>query len=157
MPLWGSRAHGDRHTCKTTSTGDLTAGEPQRVRTKRTVLQTRRQMNMSGIRISFLSAMEVEEPRCSWRASQMGRYSERAWCCVKDREQRPEPGGPLPATTHTLPHVHTTHQPREAREGALWPFSTWKEKKRKEREREKVQRKRTAKSEEPMTMGVAEG
>lgn len=58
---------------------------------------------MSGIRISFLSATEVEEPRCGWRTSQMGRYSESAWCCVDDREQRREPGGPLTTPTHERP------------------------------------------------------
>lgn len=76
--------------CRTTSTGVCTAGEPQSVRTKRTVLQTRRQMNMSGMRTNFLSAVEVEEPRCSWRPSQMGRYSESAWCCAENREQSQE-------------------------------------------------------------------
>ena len=112
----GGEGHGTQHqssqdpgpgraglrTCRTTSTGDCTAGEPQRVRTNRTVLQTRRQMKMSGMRTSFLSAAEA------WRRSlcsseRMGRYSESASCCVGgDTENRREPGG-LPAALHPPP------------------------------------------------------
>lgn len=86
------------HTCRTTSTGDRTAGEPQRVRTNRTVLQTRRQMKMRGMKISFLSATEAW--RCSRCASErMGRYSDSASCCVGDAENRGERGG-LPCRPH---------------------------------------------------------
>lgn len=72
-----------------TSTGVRTAGEPQRVRTNRTVLQTRRQMKMSGIRTSFLSATEVWcWDRCA--SERRGRYSESASCCAGNTENRCE-------------------------------------------------------------------
>ena len=83
-PVAGRAGEG-RPTCKTTSTGIRTAGEPQRVRTKRTVLQTRRQMKMSGMRTSFLSATEVW--RWSWCTSEtMGRYSESSSRCAGKAE-----------------------------------------------------------------------
>lgn len=66
-----------------------TAGELQRVRMNRTVLQMRRKMKMTGMRISFLSAMEVR----GWRAGapeRMGRYSESAACFGERGETRTE-------------------------------------------------------------------
>lgn len=76
-----TRAREGGPTCRTTSTGVRTAGESQRVSTNRTVLQTRRQMKMSGMSTSFLSATEQRRGRrCS--SERMGRYSESAMCCV---------------------------------------------------------------------------
>ena len=117
----GGEGHGTQHqssqdpgpgraglrTCRTTSTGDCTAGEPQRVRTNRTVLQTRRQMKMSGMRTSFLSAAEA------WRRSlcsseRMGRYSESASCCVGGTQRTGvSQGGCPPPSIHRPRRVST--------------------------------------------------
>lgn len=69
-------------TCRVTSTGFCLAGEPASSSRKRTVLHMRRAMKMIGMRVSFLSAMEEKD----WDRgllAKMGRYSDRAACCIR--------------------------------------------------------------------------
>lgn len=67
-------------TCRVTSTGFCLAEEPASSSMKRTVLQMRRKMKITGMSVSFISAMEEKE----WDEgllAKMGRYSDRAACC----------------------------------------------------------------------------
>lgn len=50
---------------------------------KRTVLQMRRLMKIMGMSVSFISAMETEWDDAL--LARMGRYSDRAACCVRQR------------------------------------------------------------------------
>lgn len=68
-------------TCSVTSTGFCRAEESASSRMKRTVLQMRRTMKMMGMRVSFTSAIE-EKAWDGGLLARMGRYSERATCCV---------------------------------------------------------------------------
>lgn len=74
-----------------TSAGFCLTFESASSRIKRTVLQMRRTMKMMGMSVSFTSAMEEKE----WAAgllAKMGRYSERAACCVRASRVRPLKG-----------------------------------------------------------------
>lgn len=69
-----------------TNTGFCLTGELASSRMKRTVLQMRRTMKMMGMRVSLTSAME-EKDCDGGLVAKMGRYSDRAACCTKERTQ----------------------------------------------------------------------
>lgn len=71
-------------TCRVTSTGFCLAEDPASSSTKRTVLQMRSAMKIMGMSVSFISA--TEEKECDWGLlAKMGRYSDRAACCIRQR------------------------------------------------------------------------
>lgn len=71
-------------TCKVTSTGFCLASESASSSMKRTVLQIRRKIKMTGMSVIFLSAIDEKELAADPLAK-MGRYSDKAACCTTEK------------------------------------------------------------------------
>lgn len=69
-------------TCRVISTGCSLTGELASTSMKRTVLHMRRAMKIIGMSVNFTSAMEEKECVVGLLAK-MGRYSDRAACCIR--------------------------------------------------------------------------